>query len=208
MHFLHQYLNDYGYVALFLFILVESLGIPAPGQTILIATAVLAAQGKLNIAAVLGIAFTAAFVGNIAGYLIGVNGGHRLVMRFGRYVRFGAPQLRRVEQLFERYGIWFVLFARFFEVLRQLNGIVAGTAGMRFRSFLLPNALGAALWVSAWGLGGWHLGQHIHEYEDLFEETGTAALAMAIVGLTVILALLLRFRWRKRQELSRGPGRE
>ena len=200
MPHLHDFLRDYGYLALFLVVLVENFGIPAPGQTLLIATAVLAAQGKLNIAAVLGLAFCAAFLGDCIGYWIGQKGGRRLILRFGRYVRVGRSELKRMEASFDKYGVWFVAFARFFEVLRQLNGIVAGTAGMRLRNFLLFNALGAALWVGVWGFGSWRLGHHIQEYEDLIEEAGNVFMVVSIGALLVLLMLFVRHRLRNQRK--------
>ena len=199
MHQLHAFLRDYGYAALFCVVLVENFGIPAPGQTLLIAAAVLAAQGKLNIAAVLFTAFAASFVGACIGYWLGMKGGRRLILRFGRYFRIGKKELQRMEQGFARYSGWFVSFARFFEVLRQLNGIVAGTTRMPLRTFLPSNALGALLWVGVWGLGSWRLGRHIKDYESFFEAAGNIFVVLAIAVALVVLAIYLRHRWNNRR---------
>ncbi|HEU5398041.1 MAG TPA: DedA family protein [Gammaproteobacteria bacterium] len=199
MHQLHAFLIDYGYVALFCVVLVENAGIPAPGQTLLITAAVLASQGKLNLAAVLSVSALAAFIGACIGYWIGVKGGRRLIQRFGRYLRIGEPELARLETRFARYGIGFVLFARFFEVLRQLNGVVAGITSMPLRYFLPANALGAALWTLAWGYGSWRLGRHIHGYEDFSEAAGSIFVILLIAALLVLLALFVRSRVRGRR---------
>lgn len=190
MKLLEPYLTSYGYPVLFLVIFVESFGIPAPGQTLLIAAAVLAGHGKLNIAAVCITAFCAAVMGDSLGYWIGLKGGHRLILRFGKYVRVGEPELRRMEAAFARFGGWFVSFARFFEVLRQVNGIVAGTAEMPFRRFLLFNAAGACLWVLVWGLGPWRLGRHVKKIADYYDEASTFFIVALLV---VLLALLIWF---------------
>ena len=199
MHQLHAFLIDYGYVALFCVVLVENAGIPAPGQTLLITAAVLASQGKLNLAAVLSVSALAAFIGACIGYWIGTKGGRRLIQRFGRYLRIGEPELARLETRFARYGIGFVLFARFFEVLRQLNGVVAGITRMPLRYFLPANALGAALWTLAWGYGSWRLGRHIHGYEDFSEAAGSIFVILLIAALLVLLALFVRSRVRGRR---------
>ena len=198
---MHEFLRDYGYAALFCVVLVENFGIPAPGQTLLITAAVLAAQGKLNITAVLLTAFGAAFLGACIGYWIGKRGGRRLVLRFGRYVRIGEPELQRMEAGFSRYSGWFVSFARFFEVLRQLNGVVAGIAGMRLKYFLPANAAGAALWTGVWGLASWRLGRDIHGYESFTEKVGGVFVFLFIGVLLVLLGIYLRHRWNNR----RGP---
>ncbi len=199
---MHEFLRDYGYAALFFVVLVENFGIPAPGQTLLITAAVLAAQGKLNLAAVLLDASMAAFIGACIGYWIGVNGGRRLLLRFGRYVRIGEAELQRLESRFSHYGGWFVTFARFFEVLRQLNGVVAGIAGMPLKYFLPTNLAGAVLWTSVWGLGSWRLGRRIEDlYESLTEKAGSIFILLSAVVLVVLLGFYLRHRRNNR----RGP---
>ncbi len=199
MHPLHELLRDYGYAALFCVVLVENFGIPAPGQTLLIAAAVLAARGKMNIVAVLTDASLAAIIGACIGYWIGMKGGRRLVLRFGRYVRIGEPELTRMEAGFSRYSGWFVTFARFFEVLRQLNGVVAGIAGMRLKYFMPANIAGALLWTGVWGLGSWRLGRQIKDYENLTEEAGSIFVLLSIGVLLVLLAFYLRHRWKTRR---------
>jgi len=199
MHHLHAFLIDYGYAALFCVVLVENFGIPAPGQTLLIAAAVLASQGKLNLAAVLSVSVLAAFTGGCIGYWIGMKGGRRLILRFGRYLRIGEPELARLETKFARYGIAFVLSARFFEVLRQLNGVVAGTTRMPLRYFLPANASGAALWTLVWGYGSWRLGRHIRGYEDYSEAAGSVFVILLIAALLVVLGLFVRSRIRDRR---------
>jgi len=196
---LEPYLAHYGYVILFAVIFVESFGVPAPGQTLLIAAAVLASHGKLNIVLVLLCAFAAAVIGDSLGYYIGYFGGHRLVQRFGKYLRIGEPQIKNMETTFTRYGGWFVTFARFFEVLRQVNGLVAGIAAMRFRRFLLFNATGALLWIGIWGLGTFYLGRHLRRYAGYFDDL-SLFLILALVALLGVLTWYLL-----RQARRRGP---
>ncbi|HLW74308.1 MAG TPA: DedA family protein [Gammaproteobacteria bacterium] len=193
----HEFLRDYGYVTLFCVVLAESFGIPAPGQTLLIATALLAAHGELNIVAVLSAAFAGTALGGIIAYGIGQYGGRRVILRFGRYVRIGKPELRRLEDSFTRYGVWFVMVARFFEVLRQINGIVAGTVGMPLRAFVLSNFAGAALWTGVWGLGSWRLGKQMESYADVSEKAGILVMALLLGVLLVLLGVYVRHRWQR-----------
>ena len=195
LKFLEPYLTQYGYPVLFLVIFIESFGVPTPGQTLLIAAALLAAHGKLNIALVLFTACLAAILGDSLGYWIGYHGGHRLIRRFGKYLRVGEPQMQRMEASFAKYGGWFVTFARFFEVLRQINGLVAGIAAMPFRRFLLFNTTGALLWAGVWGLGTFYLGRHLRLYADYFDEV---SLYFILVLIALLIALLLYLL---------GPGR-
>jgi membrane protein DedA with SNARE-associated domain len=188
LKFLDPYLSQYGYPVIFTVIFIESFGLPAPGQTLLIAAALLAVHGKLNIILVLLTAFLAAVIGDGLGYWIGYLKGRSLILLLGKYVWIGEPQVRRMEAAFEKYGGWFVTFARFFEVLRQVNGIVAGAAAMPFRRFLLFNATGALMWVGVWGLGTFHLGRHLQTYARYFDE---ASLYFIITLMLVLVALLL-----------------
>ncbi|HEX2666783.1 MAG TPA: DedA family protein [Gammaproteobacteria bacterium] len=196
MELLLRYLSDYGYPTLFLVVLLESFGIPGPGQALLIAAALLAAHGKLNIVAVLVTAVTATTLGGCIGYWIGTRGGRRLILRFGRYVRIGEPELLKLERSFDRYGFWFVLTARFFEVLRQIQGIVAGIVEMPFRRFFAANLLGGLLWSCTWGLGSWRLGRQIQSYDDLTEKAGILFVAMLLLVLLVLLGMYLKHRWK------------
>ncbi|MGA9852053.1 MAG: DedA family protein [Gammaproteobacteria bacterium] len=190
LKFFEPYLTHYGYPVIFLVIFIESFGVPLPGQTLLIAAALLAEHGKLNIALVLITAFLAAVSGDSCGYWIGYLGGRRLILRFGKYLRIGEPQVRRTENAFKKYGGWFVTLARFFEVLRQVNGIVAGAAAMPFRRFLLFNSIGALLWVGVWGFGTFRLGRHLRMYAGYFDKLSLYFIVALII---LLVALLLYF---------------
>jgi len=131
-------LDRYGYLVVFLTILVEGVGIPAPGQTFLIAASLSAAHGNLNLVWVLISACLAAGLGNSLGYLLGRWGGRRLLARF----KVRGDRLARLEEKFRRYGGGVVLVARFFDGLRQLNGIIAGMLEMPWKIFTGFNVLG------------------------------------------------------------------
>ena len=124
------YLDQYGYWAVFGLVAVESFGIPAPGQSIIMAAALLASQGELHIVALLLSAWGAAVLGDNIGYGIGRYGGRRLILHHGRHVGLRAQHLEKVERFFAHYGGGIVVAARFFDVLRQLNGVVTGLSGM------------------------------------------------------------------------------
>ena len=198
LKFLEPYLVHYGYPVLFITIFVESFGIPAPGQTLLIAAAILAVHGKLSITLVLLTAFLAAVSGDSIGYWIGNLTGRRLILRFSKFARIGEPQVHRMEAGFDKYGGWFVTFARFIEVLRQVNGIVAGAAAMPFRRFLLFNATGALLWIGVWGLGTYRLGRHLQKYAGYFDEVSLYFIVALIVVLVVLLMYFISRHWHSR----------
>jgi len=122
------YLEHYGYWALFGAIMLEDFGMPVPGETMLIASALLASHGEMRIVPLLLIACAGAVAGDNIGYAIGRFGGRRLVFHYGRFVFITEERLSKAEKFFRRFGGVVVVVARFVAGLRQLNGIVAGTA--------------------------------------------------------------------------------
>ncbi len=184
------YLHQYGYFAVFGMVLVEGFGMPAPGQTMIIAGGLLAARGDMHIAVLVMVAWTAAVLGDNIGYAIGRYGGRKLVLRHGGRAGLRAAHLEHVERFFARYGGGIVIVARFLEVLRQLNGVVAGFGGMSWSRFLVFNALGAALWVGVWGYGVYRLGQHMEQvlvWLKLIEPYLIGVGVFAVFGLLVYL---------------------
>jgi membrane protein DedA with SNARE-associated domain len=148
-------------------------------------------------------AWCAAVLGDNVGYCIGRFGGRRLVLRFGRYVLLSEDRLQRGERFFESRGAVVVVIARFIEILRQLNGIIAGIAGMRWWRFLVFNALGAALWVGFWSILFFHLGRQGKRIVFLLR--GYEPYAAAILAILVIGIIALRIGLRRRRESPRGP---
>jgi len=153
------YLQEYGYGAVFAVLMLENLGLPVPGESVLIAAGALAGRGGLWIVLVLAAGWAGAVTGCCVGYGIGRHGGRRLVVRYGRRLLVTEERLARAERFFERYGGAVVVGARFVPGLRELSGIVAGTLKMPWRSFLAYNAAGATLWVGFWGVLAYELSQ-------------------------------------------------
>jgi membrane protein DedA with SNARE-associated domain len=184
------YLERYGYAAVVGALLLESFGLPLPGETMLIAGAALAAEGELHLVPLLACAWAAAVAGDNLGFAIGRFGGRRLILRYGERIGITEGRLARVEAFFQRYGGGVVLVARFVALLRQLNGLVAGTVGMRWWRFLAYNAIGAALWVGAWGLGVYYFGQSLSHVVARVHGLGYA---IGFAGLLVIVAAIVLY---------------
>jgi membrane protein DedA with SNARE-associated domain len=186
-------LDRYGYLAVAGLVFVESFGIPAPGQTILIAAGVYAGTGQLNVFLVGVLGILAAVVGDSLGYLIGRLGGRRLVLRFGRYVFVNERRLDKLEGFFDRHGAKIVASARFVDGARQLNGVVAGLVRMPWPRFLFFNALGAVLWAGIWTTVGYLAGSHVDAIYERFRQYELYLL----IGLGCLVAVLLAyFLWR------------
>ncbi len=188
-------LNHYGYLAVALFVTIEDFGIPVPGETILIAAALFAGAGRLNVVLVFLVGVLAAVVGDNIGFAIGHFGGRALALRFGKYVFLSAERLDRAEYFFDHHGGKIIVAARFIEGLRQANGIVAGISGMHWKRFLAFNALGAALWVGVWVSLGYLAGNYI---TTIYEQITRYSLYL-LIALVVAVAAFITWRlWRRR----------
>lgn len=173
------WLDQYGYFALFASVFLEGFGMPTPGESLIVAASMLAGRGDMHIVLVLLFAWLAAVLGDNIGYLIGRWGGHRLLYKVG----VKAGHLAKAEHFFKHYGGGIVIIARFFPVLRQLNGVVAGSMQMPWWRFLLFNVLGAALWVGFWGGGVYWLGGHFEQVEQAFQGVVPYAVAAGLAAL-------------------------
>jgi membrane protein DedA with SNARE-associated domain len=197
-------LTAHGYLAVFGFLFIESFGAPVPGQTMLMAAGVFAGAGRLNVAGVAILGFLAAVAGDNIGYLIGYFGGRGLVLRFGRYILVTEKRLTKAEDFFKRHGGKIVAVARFIDGLRQLNGIVAGIAGMPWQRFLAFNALGAAAWVGVWTCVGYFAGGHLTVIYQQFDRY--QALVLLVVG-ALILAAGVHWAWRRQRQRDTATHR-
>ena len=201
---LEPWIHDYGVAAVFMILTLESLGLPLPGESLLVIAAVLAGRGDLSFPGLLVAAWAGSVLGDNIGYLIGRMLGRRLVLRYGAKIGLTAERLHRVEAVFARYGPVTVAFARFFAVLRQLNGVVAGTVQMDWERFMAFNALGGALWVLAWTMAGFYLSRHGARIDVLLHKLGY--LGALFTAIALILVLIYLFGHRVFARLRGGPA--
>lgn len=186
---LNQLIVNYGYVAIAVVIGIESMGIPLPGETILVLASMYAAHNPgLNIWLVALSAMAGAIIGDNAGYWIGYRFGFPLLKRFGP--RFGVPEKRaKVGQyLFLRYGFLVVFLGRFIALLRILAAFLAGVNRMHWPLFLIANAAGGVLWALVFAFGGYYLGNIVFQLNGVI---GPLLLAGAAISF-VIFGLLIR----------------
>jgi membrane-associated protein len=175
-----------GYPLLFVLVMSEAGGVPVPGETALIAGALLASRGKLQIELVIALAAAAAIVGDNLGYVIGRKGGRWLLERPGAFYRQRQEVLRVGEPFFEAHGPKAVFLGRFVLGLRVWASWLAGATRMRWHSFLLWNALGCITWACAIGLIAYFLGHSAGSVIEAFGIYGLVALLLAIVSGVVL----------------------
>jgi membrane protein DedA with SNARE-associated domain len=187
-----------GYVALAILVGLESMGVPVPGETALLAAGILAQQGHLKIELVIVVAAGAAVVGDNLGYLLGRKGGRSLLLRAGPLARQRRAFVRRGERFFFRHGASAVFFGRWVTGVRVVVAWLAGADRMHWPRFLVWNALGAIAWAATVGLAAFLLGA---AGEKVIASAGAAA--AAAVALAVVV-LLLGARLRRRARASAG----
>jgi membrane-associated protein len=179
---INHLVETFCYPLLFLLVMSEASGVPIPGETTLIAAAVLASQGKLEIGLVIPLAVTAAIVGDNIGYAIGRKGGRWLLQRPGAFQRQRLEVLQVGEPFFEVHGPKAVFFGRFILGLRVWASWLAGATRMRWRSFAVWNALGGACWASGIGLAAYFLGHSAGGAIEAFGVYGLVAVVVAILS--------------------------
>lgn len=191
-HTLHHLLVSYGYAAVFGFVAVESLGVPFPGETMVISAALYAGLShSLDPILIWLVASAGAIIGDNVGFGIGRWGGYRLLRRYGRSVRIDDAKLKVGKLIFDRHGGKVVFFGRFVSILRTYAAFLAGTNRMRYRAFLAFNAAGGVIWSAIYAFGFYYAGS------ALSSARGTFDLVVGVVAVLVIAVFLL---WLRRNE--------
>ena len=193
---LQHFLATYGYFAVLAVVGMESLGVPIPGETALVAGAILAGEGKLNIYGVIAAAAAGAVIGGACGYWIGREFGFPIAYRYGRYVSLNEKRLKLGQYLFLKHGGKIVFFGRFVALLRTFAAFLAGVNRYSWERFFAFNAAGAILWAALFGAGGYLLGRAFEHYA---RPVGIAALIAAVVG-GVFAARFIRYHERALEE--------
>jgi membrane protein DedA with SNARE-associated domain len=177
-------IHAYGLWTLFAVLMFESIGLPLPGETALVATALYAGSThQFGIFPVIGVAASAAIVGDNIGYLLGRSVGRRLIMRYGRYVYLTETRLKLGQYLFQRHGGKIVFFGRFVAFLRTFAALLAGVNRMRWPHFLVMNALGGIVWASLFGGGAYLFDEEISVFAGPMRLLVLAfALALTVAG--------------------------
>ncbi len=198
-----------GYPAVVLFIMIESSGIPFPGETMLLLASFTAGLpgSHLSIFWVLVAAACGAIIGDNLGYLAGRYGGRPFALRFGKYFFLKEHHLVAAEQFFVRHGDKTVFFGRFVAVLRAWAAFLAGVNKMRWHKFLLYNAAGGICWATLMGLLGYYAGRALGDFsevESLGQWLGLIALAIVVVPVLYFVAR----RWLKARKAKRQAAAE
>ena len=168
-------------------IFFESMGLPLPGESLLIAAAIYAATtGEITIEHVVLASAVGAVLGDNVGYLIGRQIGPPVLARYGPRLGLTLDRQKLGRFLFLRHGGKVVFFGRFVAFLRTFAAVLAGANHMPWQRFLIWNALGGVFWTCLYGFGAFLLGNQVHRL------VGPFGIAIGAVAL-VIMVLTIRF---------------
>lgn len=211
MSFLHglpiaELIAVYGYWAIFLVILLESAGVPLPGETILISSAAYAGStGQLDILVVVATAAAAAILGDNLGYWVGRRYGMPLLLKHGHRIALDHRRLKLGQYLFHEHGGKIVFFGRFTAMLRACAALLAGVNQFDARRFLAFNAAGGLAWASLMGFGAYFCGRSV---EHIAGPVGLAMFGVVVAGAVALWLVLRRHEARltlKAEEAFPGP---
>jgi membrane-associated protein len=186
-----------GYAAVFALIAVETMGIPVPGETALVAAALLAHDGQLSIVVLVAVAAAAAILGDNIGFAIGRHGGRRLFLHPGPFHEHRVRIIEQGEPFFQKHGPKAVFLGRWIAGLRIASAWLAGMNKMSWPTFLFWNALGGIVWAASVGFAVYALGDVA---EKVISIAGPVAAGLTVVA---ILAFVVWRRWVGRQYRAR-----
>jgi len=191
-HHLARLLQLYTYPVLFLLVLVESLGIPLPGEIALVTAAAYASRGSISIYAVIALAAAGAIIGGILGYWIGVKGGLPLIARYGGYIGVRKSHIDKAHSFFERNGSKTILLGRFIALLRTWAAVVAGAACMSFTKFVTYNTIGSIVWAIVFGWLGYYFGHDLPLLEMYISRAGFGVLIVGAAAAPLFIFYIRR----------------
>jgi membrane protein DedA with SNARE-associated domain len=201
-HTIDAWLQSYGYLVVFLLVMLESIGVPVPGETALVGAALYAGSThNLEIWAIVAVAAAAAIIGDNIGYAIGRYGGAKLLLRYGHKIHLPEERLKIGIWLFRRHGGKVVFWGRFVSILRTWAAFLAGVNHMEWRRFLFFNAAGGIVWATAYGVVYYVFGATLSKLST------TIDVGLGVTGAVILIAFVVWTR-RKEVELRKRAERE
>ena len=196
---LPELIGHWGYIAIFVVVILGNVGLPLPEETVLAVAGYLVWRGELNLGAVLVVGVVSAVTGDNLGYWLGRRYGRKALPRYARWVLGHPERLQSMEAFVERRGPFAVFVARFIPGIRFMAGPLAGGLGLRFLPFLTANVLGALVYVPVAVAGGYVLGLGLGKYVEYARRfAGQVEYLVLFVALMSAVALIA---WRVVQGL-------
>jgi membrane protein DedA with SNARE-associated domain len=197
-----ELIQQYGPALVFVLVCLESIGLPVPGETVLVTAAIYAGTThELNIAWIILGAIVGATLGSAIAFWVGQSYGYPLLLRYGPYVGLTESRIKIAQYVLRKRGVLVVLAARFVAVLRSMVGLVAGASRMPVADFMLANFGGAVAWPLLFGLIAFYLGEAVEKFAR------PVAIVVGIIAAAAIATTAIYLR-RKERELAAAAERE
>ena len=190
-------LDQYGYVALVISSFVEGIGVPMPGQSLMIAASILAARGSMNLSMVMLTSWLACFIGNTCGYLLG----YYFESWLDKKGHISGTKMQKLQNAIQKYGPACLVVSRFIEGMKQFMPLACGIAKMPKREFLLGNALATTIWVAVFSLLSNYAFAHLHQLSTFYTEH---QMGVWLVTASLFLGLLLLMLRRRRNRSQKS----
>jgi len=191
---------SFGYMAVFVAVLLENVGLPLPGETTLVTAAAYAgATNRLSLAVIVVVAGVAAIAGGCAGYLLGRVGGSYVIARGERFFRMSPWKMEQAKASFQRHGAVAVTLGRFVTVVRTYVAFAAGVSGMAFARFFVFTVVGALAWAVLFGVGSYELGSTVNRI-------GTFATLGLVVAFSIALSSAIFMMRRRHLRVGFDPS--
>lgn len=189
-------LLEYGSIVLFVLLVLGIIALPIPEETLLIFAGALMAKGMLHTPSTILAASTGSLCGITISYLLGLTGGHYLVLKYGRWIGITSQRLNQAKEWFGRFGKWSLFIGYFIPGVRHFTGFTAGTTGVEYRHFSLFAYSGAVVWISTFLSIGYFFGDICLTFLEEIDFKTVIIISAVIVAL--IGYAMWKAKWHKR----------
>ncbi len=181
IEWVRPFVDDYGYLILFLGVMAENASLPVPGETILIIASFYSHHGHLNLGYIIGLATIGCIIGDNLSFYVGRRLGRPVILKYGKYILITPKRLDHVEHFFQRHGDKTIFIQRWITGVRVIGALVAGTTRMPWQRFLLFNCLGALTWVATISTLAYFFAVNLPLLLEILTRSGWALLALVML---------------------------
>ena len=181
-------LEQYGYLALIVSIFLEGIGIPMPGQSLMIAASIISSEHVMNLSLVMIASWLSCFFGNTCGYLIG----YYFEGWLDKKGYISGPKMQKLQSTIQKYGPACLVVSRFVEGMKQFMPLACGIAKMPRKEFLLGNALATTIWVAVFSLLTNFTFEHLSVLSQFYTEHRYVVWSSAALLFSLMIFALLK----------------
>ncbi|MCF8779474.1 DedA family protein [Vibrio sp. IRLE0018] len=187
-------LEQYGYLALIVSIVLEGVGVPMPGQSLMIAASILSSDGVMNFYWVMLVSWLSCFIGNSCGYLLG----YHFESWLDKKGYISGAKFHKLQQAIQKYGPACLVISRFVEGMKQFMPLACGIAKMPLKEFLLGNLLATSIWVAVFGLLTHFAFEHLHQIATVYDQHRCLIWSFGALIFAAMLYAVMKHKWQRK----------